>query len=74
MRARSTPARGWSIDCGALSVLNNGNENYVYFSLTANHKIDDWLRLEPGANTVVVTITGGGTGALALVEFFDGWE
>lgn len=63
-----------SIDCGALSVINDGNEAYVYFSLTANHRRDDWLRLEPGDNTVVVTITGGGTGAQALVEFFDGWE
>lgn len=62
------------IDCGALSVLNHGIENYAGFGLTANHKIDDWLRLEPGENTVVVTITGGGTGAQALFEFFDGWE
>jgi hypothetical protein len=65
---------GLVVDCGALSVTNNGNEAYVYFALTANHKRDDWLRLEPGDNTVVVTITGGGTGAQALIEFFDGWE
>lgn len=65
---------GLSIDCGAMSVINNGNEAYVYFGLTTNHHIDDWLRLEPGANTVVVTITGGGTGSAALLEYFDGWE
>lgn len=62
------------IDCGAMSVINNGNEAYVYFGLTANHKRDDWLRLEPGENTVTITIDGGGTGSQALIEFFDGWE
>lgn len=65
---------GLVIDCGAMSVINDGNEAYVYFALTADHKIDDWLRLEPGANIIEVTITGGGTGSQALVEFFDGWE
>lgn len=63
-----------TIDCGGLSVWNGGDEAYVFFSLTADHKIDDWLRLEPGANTVVITLTGEGTGAEALIEFFDGWE
>ena len=65
-----------TIDTGALSVTLDGNEAYVYFSLTANHKRDDWLRLEPGANTIIVfaTCAGAGTIGSATFDFWDAWE
>ena len=62
------------IDCGDLSVTNDGADAYADFAIATNHTIDDWLRLEPGTNTVAIVITGGGTGAQALFEYFDGWE
>lgn len=63
------------IDTGARSVLKDGTDDYDAFSLTANHKIGDWLRLEPGNNTVVVTIApGGALPAAVKFEYYDAWR
>ncbi len=62
------------LNCGALSVINWTSDAYSGFALDAGHVIDDWLRLEPGANSVDVTLTGGGTGSTMLFEFYDSWE
>jgi len=62
------------IDCGAWTVLNDGAEAYDDFALGANHHRDAWLPLEPGVNTVIVAITGGGTGATFNLAFSDAWE
>ena len=61
------------IDCGARSVKKVGVDAYSGFSLTANHKVDDWLRLEPGNNSVVVTLTGGSTDSTLRIQYNDGW-
>lgn len=61
------------IDCGAKSVKVDTTNAYSGFSLTANHKINDWLRLEPGANTVVTTRTGGSTASSIRFDFAPGW-
>lgn len=62
------------IDCGAQSILNDGDASYQNLDLTSNHEIEEWIRLEPGSNSMTVTKTGGGTGSTLLVEFEDGWE
>jgi len=66
------------IDCGAQSVINNGTNDYAHFDLHATaHLIDDWLRLEPGDNSVIVTRVGGGGASGAPTIGFaypDGWE
>lgn len=61
------------VDCGAKSVLNNGANAYSGFELTANHTVADWLVLEPGNNSVVVTRTGGGSTSTVEFVFSDGW-
>jgi len=45
----STIAAGESlvIDCGELSVENNGADDYANFSLGSAHAVDDWMRLAP---------------------------
>ncbi len=62
------------IDCGALSVHNDGVDDYEHFALDTNlHTISEWLRLEPGNNSVVVTITGGATDSTIHFQYNDGW-
>lgn len=62
------------IDCGALAVRNDGADAYGGWARTPNHKVDDWLRIEPGGNSIVVTRTGGGTASTCRVQFADGWS
>lgn len=65
------------IDTGARSVKKDGVDDYANFGLTANHKIAEWLRLGPGNNTVVVTITPGGAlspGTAVKFEYYDAWR
>lgn len=63
------------IDGGAHSVKKDTADAYATFSLTANHVIADWLRLEPGNNTVVVTIApGGALPAAVKFEYYDAWR
>lgn len=56
-----------TIDCGAQSVTNDGTDDYAHFSRGADHKYDGWMKLEPGANSIEVTRTGGG--ATSTIEF-----
>lgn len=55
------------------AVLNDGVGAYSNFALHADHKIADWLVLQPGDNYVGVNRTGGGTGSTVEFQFYDGW-
>ena len=61
------------IDAGSYRVLNDGNDAYSGLSFATNHAIEDWIRLEPGANTLTFTWTGGGSGSVYSLNFWDGW-
>jgi uncharacterized protein YaiE (UPF0345 family) len=61
------------VDCGALTVENNGSDDYAHFALGAAHAIDDWLRIEPGGTTIRVTKTGGGATSTVALSYKDGW-
>lgn len=58
------------ISLAAGSVKYDGADSYVNFSLTANHFIDAWLRLDTPSTSVIVTWSGGGNGSAT----FDFWE
>jgi len=63
------------IDCGARSVKNNGVSDYAHFALHAtNHVINPWLQFNPGNNSVIVTIVGGGVNSTISFAYDDGWE
>lgn len=62
------------IDCGAMSVQNNGTGDYVNFARTANHAEDYWFPLQPGSNPITVTFTGGSTNSSLNVVFYEAWE
>ncbi len=66
-------AKSLVIDCGARSIKNNGIDAYAGLTLTANHRISDWLRLEPGNNSVVITRTGGDNASSVRLQYSDGW-
>jgi hypothetical protein len=61
------------IDCSNKTVLNNGSEAWQGFALTAGHVIEPWLRLAPGANQVIVAVTGGSTDSVGQLTFSDAW-
>lgn len=61
------------IDCGARSVTLNGVNAYEHFRLGPTHKKNDWMLLEPGANTVALIALGTKTGATWSVTFKDWW-
>lgn len=59
------------VDCGAKSVKNNNADAYGSFVLNSGHRVADWLRLEPGDNTVTTSYLGGA--ASMDVSYYDGW-
>jgi hypothetical protein len=61
------------IDAGSYRVLNDSGDAYAGLAFGANHTIDDWIRLEPGDNTMTVTWAGGGTGSAWTMNYWDGW-
>jgi hypothetical protein len=62
-----------AIDCGARSVKKAGADAYAGFALGAGHAVEDWLRLEPGNNSIVVSLMGGSTDSTLRVQYADGW-
>ena len=59
--------------CGIRTIRNNGVNAYNGFVFNAGNTIDDWLRLEPGANAVVVTMVGGHATSTIQLSYRDGW-
>lgn len=61
------------IDTGAQRVTINGAAAYAGFSLGAGHKIEDWIRLEPGENQIAAEALPADPDASWRIEFADGW-
>ena len=61
------------IDCGAYLVTNDGTNDRANFSLGASHTINEWLRLNPGANNITITLTGGSTDSQITFGYYNGW-
>lgn len=61
------------IDCGALSVLNDGANAYSGLTLGATHAIETWCSLAPGSMDITLTVTGALTGATWGVSFRERW-
>jgi hypothetical protein len=61
------------IDCGAMSVHNDGADAYSGFSFDATHIHDEWMvvKVSP-AQDIYVAFTGAAT-ATAKIDFYDGW-
>jgi len=53
------PGAVLAIDTGAMSVVNNGADDYASFTPPANH--EEWMHMAPGDNVIVITIVGGGS-------------
>lgn len=63
-----------TIDCGLRSVVIGAADAYAGFSLSTDwHKINDWLRLSPGATDIHITKSGGSSASEGKVAFNDGW-
>ena len=65
------------IDFGALSVKNNGVDEYANIVFGVNHIAEDWLHLDPGTNNIIISITGGGgdetKGPFLDINYYSGW-
>jgi hypothetical protein len=62
------------IDSGSLTVRKQGSDDYAHLHAASGHKITDWIRLAPGVNTLVASISGGGTNATLAAAYYEGWE
>lgn len=61
------------IDAGAWSVLNDGADAWAGLVFNSGHAIEGIAHLAAGANSIVVTRTGGGTGSTFGVSAPDRW-
>ncbi len=66
------------IDCGARTVRRAGIDAYNGFTYEAGHAMPFWLILEPGDNSVVVTLNAASSFSIAgsstlRVQYADGW-
>lgn len=61
------------IDCAAMTVRNNGVDDYAHLTLESGHTIADWFRLMPGANSIKVTRTGGDAPSTCVLTYKDAW-
>lgn len=62
------------IDCGEYSVENDGVDDEENMSLGTTHAINEWFRLAPGDNPIIVTITGGGNDSEIDFDYYVGWK
>lgn len=60
-----------TIDAGAWSVKNGTANAFSQFAFGTAHALAGMFELAPGANSFVVTFTGGSTNSTINVEFFD---
>lgn len=58
------------VDCGALSVENDGTDDYAHFTPPTTKS--EWMIFVPGNNILTVTVTGGP--AIVKIEFYDAWK
>lgn len=58
------------IDCGALTIQNDGVDGYSDFTLAAGHALDGWLRLLAESNEINVTVDAA---CDIMVEHYDQW-
>jgi hypothetical protein len=63
------------IDCGAMSVVNDGVDDYSHLTLGSGppHSYDGWLKLQAGVNMFNIYTTGHSATASITFEFSDGW-
>lgn len=59
------------VNCGSLSVQNDGAGDSAHLTRGTDHTYDGWMRLEPGDNTIQVTRTGGGADSTIDFNFYD---
>ena len=61
-------------DFGGLSIRNSGVDAYSGLVISsANHKIDDWMMLDPGNNEITIIRTGGSNQSQVSFSYYDGW-
>jgi hypothetical protein len=58
------------INCGALTVLKSGADNFSGFTLNAGHTAQSWLPLLPGKNTLTITTDAPGD---FTVQYYNQW-
>lgn len=63
------PTKTMIFDCGRYKVTEDGLTRYIGFNLGVAHIIQNWIELSPGANTMSITLVGGG--ASAVVKFYN---
>lgn len=61
------------IDCGQMSVLNNGVDDYDEVTIGSTHFMSRWLQIDPGDNVIRIGATGG-TSSVVSITFNGGWS
>jgi len=65
-----------TIDCSPerMTVLHGNDAAWQFLTLGPTHASDAWLQLQPGANSLLVNMIGGGSERSLNVAFSDTWE
>jgi len=61
------------IDTGSMQVTVNGVDAYDSLDFQPTADMAAWFALQPGANEITVTFTGGGTGRQVEFSYYEGW-
>ena len=74
-RGTLAPTKQLIIDAGSQTVLNAGAGAYLGFALGANHAVAPWLYLEPGPNSLSITVDAPGDSLVATAQltYADTW-
>lgn len=61
------------LDCGARTARIGSTDAYAGWEYLSGHVVPEWLRLQPGNNSVLIYRTGGSSASTAQITFNDGW-
>jgi hypothetical protein len=62
-----------TINCRNMTVRIGSVDSYTGWEYLSGHRISEWLRLAPGANTVQIYRTGGSAASAVQIVYDDGW-
>lgn len=61
------------INTGTFAITNNGADAYSGLTINSGHAMGHWLKLDTGANDLIIDRTGGSNASTVGINYWDGW-